>query len=168
MSTKTKQTREEDTRSYCSLYFVLVISHPGISLLDPGDASLRRRRCRCRRPLPPLWPIAAAAATVVGCHQCRLRPLFPLVSAAAFDCRICQLPLAAPAVISGHCLRRPPSLPTTAAVAAATAFGCYRCHLRPPLVTAAIAVNCRLRQPPPSPPSAAPAVSAGLSCRCPP
>ena len=40
VSTKTKQTRKEDTRSYFSLYFVLVISHQSI-LVDKINKNLK-------------------------------------------------------------------------------------------------------------------------------
>ena len=58
--------------------------------MDPGDATLRRRR-RCRLPLPPLSPTAATSAAAVGRSRCRSLPP-PVTSAAAVNCRLRQTP----------------------------------------------------------------------------
>ena len=108
--------------------FVLIRIHPGVILVDPGEAALRRRH----RPLllPTFSPTASADAAAVGCYRCRLRPLLSSVTAAAVNRRHCRpllpSPLATSAAATRHCCRRPPFFPTAAAAAAAAAVGRYR------------------------------------------
>ena len=105
--------------------------------MDPGDAALRRCRCRCL--LPPLVPSAAAAATAataaVGSYCCRLQQLLPPdAPAAAVNCRLRH--------------RRPLPLPPAIFSVRRCCCRC-RCRLRPmsPLVTAT-AVGRSRRCPP--------------------
>ena len=84
--------------------------HPGIILVDPGDAALcHLHRCRS---LPPLSPFAIVAIASVGRYRCHLRPLAQLFTVASFD-RHCRCRLLLPS---------PPAAP------AAT---CYCCRLLP-------------------------------------
>ena len=90
--------------------------HPGISLVDPGDAALLRL-CR-RHPLPPLSPYAAVAATAIGRYRHRLRPLgTPFTATAAVDRRRRWRPLLpslSPVPAAASHFRRPPPLPPPA------------------------------------------------------
>ena len=106
--------------------------YPGLSLVDSSDAA--SRCCRRRCSLPPLWLLAATAATAVSLHRCRLElwprlqpPLLPPSTATSVTA----------AVVVGRSRRRRrrrrrhslPPLSLCAAAAAAVDCDRRRCRL---------------------------------------